>query len=147
MRPETGMCFGRYELLEKLGTGGMGEVFRARDQVLLREVAVKFLPEPFTTNPARLTRFTREARAASSLNHPNILTVHDIGQVEGQHYMVTEVVEGVTLRQLLRKKPPWRQKRPSGKPAASTHASEGGRRAHLLTRLAASRAADAPGTR
>jgi hypothetical protein len=99
------MCFGRYELLEKLGTGGMGEVYRARDLVLLREVAVKFLPEPFTTNPARLTRFTREARAASSLNHPNILTVHDIGQVEGQHYMVTEVVEGVTLRQLLRNEP------------------------------------------
>jgi hypothetical protein len=80
----------------------MGEVYRARDLVLLREVAVKFLPEPFTSNPGRLTRFTREARAASSLNHPNILTVHDIGHLEGQHFMVTELVEGTTLRQLLR---------------------------------------------
>ncbi len=102
MAPEAGVRFGRYELLERLGAGGMGEVYRARDLVLLREVAVKFLPEPFTTSPTRLTRFTREARAASSLNHPNILTVHDIGQVEGQHFMVTEVVEGATLRQLLR---------------------------------------------
>ena len=100
--PEVGACFGRYELLEKLGAGGMGEVYRARDLVLLRDVAVKFLPERFTSSPARLTRFTREARTASSLNHPNILTVHDIGQAEGVHFMVTEVVEGVTLRQLLR---------------------------------------------
>ncbi len=103
--PEVGARFGRYELLDRLGAGGMGEVYRARDLVLLREVAVKFLPEPFTSSPARLTRFTREARAASSLNHPNILTVHDIGHFEGQHFMVTEVVEGVTLRQLLRNEP------------------------------------------
>jgi hypothetical protein len=96
------MRFGRYELLERLGAGGMGEVYRARDLELLRDVAVKFLPEPFASSPVRLARFTREARTASSLNHPNILTVHDIGQAEGLHFMVTELVEGVTLRQLLR---------------------------------------------
>jgi serine/threonine protein kinase len=100
--PEVGMRFGRYELLGRLGAGGMGEVYRARDLELLRDVAVKFLPEPYASNPVRLARFTREARTASSLNHPNILTVHDIGQAEGLHFMVTELVEGVTLRQLLR---------------------------------------------
>ena len=103
--PEVGGHFGRYELLERLGAGGKGEVFRARDLVLLRDVAVKFLPEPFTSSPERLARFTREARTASSLNHPNILTVHDIGQAQGLHFMVTEVVEGVTLRQVLRNEP------------------------------------------
>jgi hypothetical protein len=102
MPPETGTCFGRYELRERLGAGGMGEVFRARDLVLLREVAIKLLPEPFASSPERLARFTREARTASALNHPNILTVHDIGQSEGHHFMVTEVVEGLTLRQVLR---------------------------------------------
>jgi serine/threonine protein kinase len=100
--PGVGMRFGRYELLERLGAGGMGEVYRARDLQLLRDVAVKFLPEPFASSPVRLARFTREARTASSLNHPNILTVHDVGQADGLHFMVTELVEGVTLRQLLR---------------------------------------------
>jgi serine/threonine protein kinase len=100
--PEVGLRCGRYELLERLGAGGMGEVYRARDLELLRDVAVKFLPEPFASSPVRLARFTREARTASALNHPNILTVHDVGQAEGLHFMVTELVEGVTLRQLLR---------------------------------------------
>ncbi len=80
----------------------MGEVYRARDRELLRDVAVKFLPEAFTSNPRRLARFAQEARTASSLNHPNILTVHDVGQAEGVHFMVTELVEGSTLRRLLR---------------------------------------------
>jgi aminoglycoside phosphotransferase (APT) family kinase protein len=80
----------------------MGEVYRARDLDLLRDVAVKFLPEPFASSPVRLSRFTREARAASSLNHPNVLTVHEVGQVEGLHFIVTELVEGMTLRQLIR---------------------------------------------
>ena len=80
----------------------MGEVYRARDPELLRDVAVKILPEVFTSNPVRLARFTQEARTASSLNHPNSLTGHDVGRDEGVHFMVTELVEGVTLRRLLR---------------------------------------------
>jgi serine/threonine protein kinase/tetratricopeptide (TPR) repeat protein len=98
----VGMRFGRYELLARLGAGGMGEVFRARDRELLRDVAVKFLPEPMASSPTRLARFVREARATSALNHPNILTVHEIGQVDGVRFMVTELVEGTTLRALLR---------------------------------------------
>ena len=80
MPPSVGMRFGRYELLEKLGAGGMGEVWRTRDHDLQREVAVKFLPERFTSDPMRLGRFSQESRAASSLNHPNIVTIHEIGQ-------------------------------------------------------------------
>jgi len=103
--PAVGMRFGRYELLEMLGAGGMGEVYRARDHDLLRDVAVKFLPEPFTSNPERLARFTQEARAASALNHPNILTVHEIGSSQGQPFIVTELVAGQTLRDILRTGP------------------------------------------
>jgi len=99
--PSPGMRFGRYELLERLGAGGMGEVFRARDHELRRDVAIKFLPERFTADPDRLARFTREARAASSLNHPNIITIHEIGQASGLPYMVIEFVDGQTLRRLL----------------------------------------------
>jgi serine/threonine-protein kinase len=95
------MRFGRYELLEKLGAGGMGEVYRARDHDLLRDVAVKFLPERFTSSPERLARFTQEARTASALNHPNIVTVHEIGNVQGQPFIVTELVAGRTLRDIL----------------------------------------------
>ncbi len=102
MPPVVGMRFGRYELLEVLGAGGMGEVYRARDHDLQRDVAVKFLHEPFTSRPERLARFTQEARAASALNHPNILTVHEIGNAQGQPFIVTELVAGRTLRDILR---------------------------------------------
>jgi serine/threonine protein kinase len=102
MPPVVGMRFGRYELLEKLGAGGMGVVFRARDHDLLRDVAVKFLSEAFTASRDRLNRFTQEARTASSLNHPNILTVHEIGQAGGRPFIVTELVSGQTLRDILR---------------------------------------------
>jgi len=101
MPPAVGMRFGRYELLEKVGAGGMGEVYRARDHDLLRDVAVKFLPERFTSSPERLARFTQEARTASALNHPNILTVHEIGNVQGQPFIVTELVAGRTVRDIL----------------------------------------------
>jgi serine/threonine-protein kinase len=96
------MRFGRYELLDKLGAGGMGEVFRARDHDLGRDVAVKFLPEPFAASPDRLGRFAQEARAASSLNHPNIVTVHEIGEAAGLPFTVMELVDGETLRHLIR---------------------------------------------
>src|SRR5215831_15593077 len=75
-----GYRFGRYELREHIGSGGMGEVYRARDHDLHRDVAIKFLPEQFASDPTRLGRFALEARTASSLNHPNIVTIHEIGQ-------------------------------------------------------------------
>jgi serine/threonine protein kinase len=95
------MRFGRYELLSRLGAGGMGEVWRARDQELHRDVAVKFLPEKYAADPNRFSRFTQEALAASRLNHPNIITIHDNGQTSGLHYIVMELVEGETLREVL----------------------------------------------
>jgi tetratricopeptide (TPR) repeat protein len=95
------MRFGRYELLSTLGAGGMGEVWRARDQDLHRDVAVKFLPERFAADATRLGRFAQEARAASSLNHPNIVTIHEIGETSGLPYIVMELVEGHTLRELI----------------------------------------------
>ena len=101
MPPSVGMRFGRYELLSRLGAGGMGEVWRARDHDLHRDVAVKFLPEKFATDPSRFSRFSQEARAASSLNHPNIVTIHEIGDTSGLHFIVMELVEGHTLRELL----------------------------------------------
>jgi serine/threonine-protein kinase len=95
------MRFSRFELVARLGSGGMGEVWRARDTDLQREVAVKFLPERFASDATRLGRFAQEARAASSLNHPNIVTIHEIGQTSGLPYIVMELVDGRTLRELL----------------------------------------------
>src|SRR4030095_4740032 len=88
LSPDT--RFGRYEIRSLLGAGGMGEVYLAYDTTLRRQVAIKLLPAEFTQNKVRLTRFEREAYAASSLNHPNILTIHEIGEESGLHYMTTE---------------------------------------------------------
>ena len=101
MPPSVGMRFWRYELVSRIGAGGMGEVWRAHDHDLHRDVAVKFLPERFAADPARLGRFAQEARAASSLNHPNIVTIHEIGETSGLPYIVMELVEGHTLREIL----------------------------------------------
>jgi eukaryotic-like serine/threonine-protein kinase len=102
MRSLTGTRFSRYEVLELLGAGGMGEVYRARDHDLHRDVAIKFLPERFAGSPERLARFEQEARTASSLNHPNIVTIHEIGVAPGiPPYIVMEFVEGRTLRAAL----------------------------------------------
>ena len=92
---------GPYEILARLGAGGMGVVYRARDPRFRREVAVKVLPDEFARDPERLKRFEHEVRAAGALNHPNILTVHDLGTENGAPYLVTELLEGETLREPL----------------------------------------------
>jgi len=99
MRLSEGTRLGPYELLGLLGAGGMGEVYRARDPRLGREVALKVLPEDVASDPDRLRRFEKEARAAAALNHPNILDVHDVGSYEGRPCLVTELLEGETLRE------------------------------------------------
>ncbi|MBI3667393.1 MAG: serine/threonine protein kinase [Acidobacteria bacterium] len=101
MALSSGIRLGPYEVLTPLGAGGMGEVYRAKDTRLGREVAVKVLPAAYSQDADRLRRFEQEARAASALNHPNILTIHDIGTHEGSPYLVSELLEGETLREHL----------------------------------------------
>src|SRR5499426_3253676 len=93
-----GQALSHYLITTKLGAGGMGEVYRARDTRLSREAAIKILPVSFANDADRLLRFEQEARATSALNHPNILTVHDIGTHEGAPYIVAELLEGEELR-------------------------------------------------
>src|SRR5271155_3223569 len=94
-----------YEILGLLGAGGMGEVYRARDPALKREVTIKVLPAFVSQDPDRLRRFEQEAQAAAALNHPNILAVYQFGTFEGSPYLVSELLEGSTLRQLLQRGP------------------------------------------
>src|SRR5215470_10017408 len=98
MSLSAGQRLGVYEVVAPLGAGGMGEVFRARDTRLGREVALKVLPEALAHHPDRLTRFEREARAASALNHPNIVTIHEIGRDGSTAFIAMELVAGKTLR-------------------------------------------------
>ncbi len=100
-----GMRLGTYEIVALLGSGGMGEVYRARDSNLRREVAIKLLPETLSTDPDRIARFEREARAIAALSHPNILAIHDFGNQDGVRYAVAELLEGQTLRDVLRSGP------------------------------------------
>jgi eukaryotic-like serine/threonine-protein kinase len=95
----SGMKLGPYEIQSPLGAGGMGEVYRARDTRLGRDVAIKVLPESFASDAERLQRFEHEARILSALNHPNLLAIHDVGAQEGIHYLVSEFLEGQTLRE------------------------------------------------
>ncbi|MET0164726.1 MAG: protein kinase, partial [Vicinamibacterales bacterium] len=97
----SGTHLGPYEILDAIGAGGMGEVYKARDPRLGRDVAIKVLPASLSADPERLHRFEQEARAAAALNHPNILAVHDIGQHDGAPYIVSELLEGETLRERL----------------------------------------------
>src|SRR5258708_21287209 len=97
----SGTRFGPYEVLSLLGEGGMGQVYRARDPRLGREIAIKVLPLESSSNADALARFEREARAVASLSHPNILAVHDFGSEHGTFYVVTELLEGETLRKRL----------------------------------------------
>jgi len=94
-----------YRIVSKLGAGGMGEVYVAEDLNLGRQVALKVLSPELTTNPEYLQRFDREARAASALNHPNILTVYEIGDADGARFIASELIEGESLRQIIRRGP------------------------------------------
>src|SRR5207245_6217646 len=96
-----GTKLGTYEIVAALGVGGMGEVYRARDTRLDRSVAIKILPAAFSADSDRLHRFEQEARSASALNHPNIVTIYELGQDGSTHYIAMELVEGKTLRELL----------------------------------------------
>lgn len=97
-----GKRFGHYEIRERIGAGGMGEVYLATDEKLDREVAIKILNEKFACHESNLNRFMREAKAASALNHPNILVIHEIGEDENTHYIVSEYIKGKTLGEILR---------------------------------------------
>src|SRR6266542_6881816 len=97
----SGSRLGPYEIQSPLGAGGMGEVWKARDTRLGREVAIKVLPAEVASDPSRLKRFEKEARSASALNHPNIVTIYDIGSHDSDAFIAMELVEGKTLRELL----------------------------------------------
>src|SRR5437870_5437566 len=109
-----GTRLGPYELLSPIGSGAMGDVYRARDTRLTRDVAIKILPAVFACDPDRLARFEREARAVAAINHPNILAVHDVGSADAAEadgstvratYMITELLDGDTLRARLSQGP------------------------------------------
>ena len=101
MAMERGQSVGHYKIVSKIGAGGMGEVYLAQDTKLDRKVAIKFLHEEFSKDADKLGRFIQEAKAASALNHPNILTVYEIGEVDGKNYIATELIDGQTLREHL----------------------------------------------
>ncbi len=94
-----GTFIGRYEIRSLLGTGGMGEVYLAQDKQLDRTVALKILPEDLALDQLRMRRFIQEAKSASALNHPNIITIYEVGEADSRHFIATEFIEGETLRQ------------------------------------------------
>src|SRR6476660_606256 len=99
MTIHTGTRLGRYEIRAQLGAGGMGEVYIARDTELDRKVALKILPADVATNQDRMRRFVQEAKSASALNHPNIITIYEIEQIDPANFIATEFIDGETLRQ------------------------------------------------
>src|SRR5438552_15877366 len=101
----AGTRLGRYEIRSKIGAGGMGEVYLAQDTKLDRKVALKILPAEVAADRNRMNRFVQEAKAASALNHPNIITIYEIEQIDSVNFIATEFIDGQTLRQRLRKAP------------------------------------------
>src|SRR6202165_2813674 len=99
----AGTCLGAYEVLTQIGAGGMGEVYRAHDSKLGRDVAIKVLPEAFAHDPDRLSRFQREAKMLAALNHSNIATIYGLEQSGGTSYLVMELVSGETLAERIRR--------------------------------------------
>ena len=104
MKLEKDTTISHYKILSEIGKGGMGEVYLTEDTELDRKVAIKLLNEEFSQDTDKLNRFVQEAKAASALNHPNILTVHQIGEAEGTKFIATEYIEGETLREVISKK-------------------------------------------
>ena len=94
---QTGTIINQYKIISAIGKGGMGEVFLAQDTKLDRKVAIKFLNEEFSQDADKLNRFIQEAKAVSALNHPNIITIHEIGEFDGTHFIATEFIDGKTL--------------------------------------------------
>ena len=102
---EKGTRLGHYEIRSRIGAGGMGEVYLAEDTKLERRVALKILPSEFATDKDRMSRFVREAKSASALNHPNIITIYEIGESESTHFIATEFIDGETLNEYVKANP------------------------------------------
>src|SRR5881227_1935943 len=105
MTISSGAKLGRYEIRSKIGEGGMGEVYLAQDSKLDRKVALKILPADVASHRDRMSRFVQEAKAASVLNHPNIITIYEIEQIDSVNFIATEFIDGETLRQRMRSAP------------------------------------------
>ena len=146
MALQTGARLGSYEIRGPLGAGGMGEVYRAWDARLGREVAVKVLPPSAAADPDRLRRFEQEARAAGALNHPNVLAVYDVGSHESRPYIVSELLEGDTLRGADPRRRAARRARPSSTRSRSRAASPPRTSAGSSTATSSRRTSSSPAT-